>query len=107
MKKQVSWKELLIGGLVEGGTARKYRAGDWRDQRPVFNESECIQCLFCVEQCPDDAIKIKTITDDKGKEKVIRVEYDYFFCKGCGLCHYVCPKKDKAIVMKPETEFIK
>lgn len=95
-----SWKDLMIGALVEGGTARKYRAGDWRDQRPIFNDSECIHCLFCVEQCPDDSIPIY---NDNGKIK--RKDYDYFFCKGCGLCHYVCPKKDKAIIMKPETEF--
>ncbi|HPA59794.1 MAG TPA: 4Fe-4S binding protein [Synergistales bacterium] len=29
---------------------------------------------------------------------------DYFFCKGCGTCAAVCPKK--AIEMRPESEFI-
>lgn len=96
MAELKKWHELPIGGLiVEPGTARKYRTGDWRVKRPVYDRSKCIDCMFCWFYCPDQAI-----VQENGVMKGI----DYFYCKGCGVCASVCPRS--AIEMRPETEFI-
>jgi pyruvate ferredoxin oxidoreductase delta subunit len=62
---------------------------------------------MCWLYCPDQAIVIEVV-DGKPKMK----GYNYYYCKGCGLCANVCPKTNdnlpeekRAIVMKPETEF--
>lgn len=47
-------------------------------QRPVIDESKCIQCGLCFEKCKFDAIT-KDIKIKKG------------LCEGCGVCDYVCP----------------
>jgi 2-oxoisovalerate ferredoxin oxidoreductase delta subunit len=44
--------------------------------------------------CPDGAIRWKP---EKGD-----IEFDYSFCKGCGICANECPTK--AITMKLEKE---
>jgi pyruvate ferredoxin oxidoreductase delta subunit len=107
------WKELPMGGLiVESGNARQYKTGTWRVIRPVYQAENCIHCMQCWLYCPDQAIVVE-IVDGKPKVK----GYNYYYCKGCGLCANVCPKsidpktkqpapEDKrAIVMKPETDF--
>jgi len=90
------WKDIPIGGkILNAGNAREYKTGSWRSIRPIFYKDRCINCMRCWISCPDDAI----IVED---EEVKGVDYDY--CKGCGLCHYVCPVKPKAYEMVPETE---
>lgn len=83
-----TWKDLNIGGIIESGTSEHFKTGDWRSKVPVWQEKNCIQCLNCWAFCPDNAIKIKD-----GK----RAEYDYEFCKGCGICAEECPKTTQAI----------
>ena len=96
VKELLSWKELPIGGIVdEGGTSSQYRTGDWRSQRPIWDENKCIQCLQCWIHCPDSAIIVKD-------EKMMGINYEY--CKGCGICKSICPPKVQAITMKPEKE---
>jgi len=46
---------------------------------------------MCLLICPEGCVS--------GKEKNA-FSVDYTFCKGCGVCADICPKKD--IVMKPE-----
>jgi pyruvate ferredoxin oxidoreductase delta subunit len=91
------WKELPIGGIIpEGGTSKAYKTGNWRTgKKPVWHPERCIQCLFCWIYCPDDAI---FVTED-GK----RADFNYDYCKGCGICARECPAKpEKAIEMVDE-----
>jgi 2-oxoacid:acceptor oxidoreductase gamma subunit (pyruvate/2-ketoisovalerate family)/2-oxoacid:acceptor oxidoreductase delta subunit (pyruvate/2-ketoisovalerate family) len=72
--------------------------GSWRVNRPVLDETLCKKCKNnprCELFCPEMAIIIK---DDH------RVEIDYRYCKGCGICARKCPFK--AISMISETEAV-
>ncbi len=92
-----TWKELTPGGTItEPGSARKFKTGSWRAYKPRWIEANCIQCMLCWIYCPDMAIKTKK----DGK----RAEFDYDYCKGCGICALECPGKkgNKAIVMEEE-----
>lgn len=83
--KQKGWKELAIGGIIDkGGTAADYHTGGWRTYKPVRDEKKCINCLICWLHCPDTAIEV---ADQKFKE------FDYRYCKGCGICAQLCPVK--------------
>ena len=62
----------------------------WRNKRPVINSQKCVGCLRCYMYCPDGVIYKKD-----GK-----VDIDYDFCKGCGICRKVC--KIGAIEMEAE-----
>ena len=53
----------------------------------------CFECDNCYGFCPDNAV-IKT----RGKTPVYEFNYDY--CKGCGICAAECPCG--AIEMVPE-----
>lgn len=99
-KKEPGWRDLPIAGLItEPGTAEKYKTGDWRTERPVWDAEKCISCLICWVYCPDSAI----LVDDEGK--MTGVDLDH--CKGCGICAEECPPKVKAVTMVPESEFRK
>lgn len=79
------WKDIPIGGLIaKGGTARDYKTGDWSASKPVRDESKCIHCLLCWVYCPDSCVLVKD-----GK----MIGFDYEYCKGCGICASVCPRK--------------
>lgn len=62
----------------------------WRNLRPVIEKEKCIGCLQCYLHCPDGVIF-------KSADKV---EIDYDFCKGCGICKKAC--KPGAIRMEVE-----
>ena len=47
--------------------------------------------------CEDDNRIFKYLVEKDGKKMA---EFDYDFCKGCGVCADICPKKD--IEMVPE-----
>lgn len=64
----------------------------WRTYKPLIDINKCSNCLQCWLLCPDGVI---------GKDKK-RLEIDYDYCKGCGICAYECPKK--AITMVKEGE---
>lgn len=70
------------------------QTGNWRVYRPVINRNECIFCLQCFMYCPEGVISI----DDEQQ----RVNWDFDYCKGCGVCANVCPKK--CIAMEQESK---
>lgn len=90
------WEKLPPGSVVlEPGSSAKFKTGSWRSMRPKWIEENCIQCLFCWVYCPDMSVKVKD-----GK----REDFDFDYCKGCGICAIECPGKkgNKAIVMEKE-----
>jgi pyruvate ferredoxin oxidoreductase delta subunit len=90
------WKTLTPGSVIlEAGNAVKFKTGTWRAFRPRWIEENCIQCLFCWMYCPDMSV----IVED-GKRK----DFNYEYCKGCGICARECPGKKgkKAIIMEEE-----
>ncbi|MGQ9465172.1 MAG: 4Fe-4S binding protein [bacterium] len=89
-REKKNWKELPIGLSLKSGTSQEFETGDWRSDKPVWDEKKCTHCLICWIYCPDSAIIIKD-----GKVQGI----DYRYCKGCGICAEECPPKIKAITM--------
>jgi len=91
------WEKLPAGSVcLEAGSAAKFKTGGWRSMRPKWIEENCIQCMFCWMYCPDMAVKVTP----EGK----REQFNYDYCKGCGICALECPGKKgvKAIVMEEE-----
>lgn len=62
----------------------------WRRFKPVLDQDKCVGCLQCYLYCPDGVIF----------EKQGKIELDYDFCKGCGICRKIC--KFAAITMEAE-----
>jgi pyruvate ferredoxin oxidoreductase delta subunit len=77
--------------IPEAGTAKRYKTGTWRSEKPKWIEEECSHCLICWMFCPDSAILVKD-------GKMVAIDYDH--CKGCGICATECPRD--AIVMIAE-----
>jgi len=76
--------------IVEPGSSKNYKTGEWRTFKPLINNKKCTKCDLCYEYCPDSCIS-KT-------EEYPEIDYEY--CKGCGICAYECPKD--AIYLIPE-----
>ncbi len=91
MNKQKSWKEIPIAGVC-WRPATDYLTGDWRTFKPVRDPEKCTKCLLCPMICPDSAINWNKTSED--------IEFDYRFCKGCGICANECPSN--AIKMERE-----
>jgi pyruvate ferredoxin oxidoreductase delta subunit len=92
-KEKEGWKELPIGLVLEGGSSKAFETGDWRSEKPIWDEKKCTNCFICWIYCPDSAIIVKD-----GKVQGI----DYRYCKGCGICAEECPPKVQAIKMVRE-----
>ncbi|MEO0107676.1 MAG: 2-oxoacid:acceptor oxidoreductase family protein [candidate division WOR-3 bacterium] len=89
-----TWTDLPIGArLHDTKKIRENKTGTWRSRRPQWSSAKCTNCLICWIYCPDASIIVK-------EGKVSGVDYDY--CKGCGICAEVCPKRVQAIVMVKE-----
>lgn len=69
-------------------------------------KNKCIACTLCEINCPNETIKIETIsiTDEdsgKKKKKLLYYRYDLGSCLFCQLCVNVCPTK----AIEFDTEF--
>ena len=91
---ELTWRDIEIGSIaIEPGSARQYRTGDWRSQRPTYDFSKCIKCGICYIFCPEGCIG----QNDEGY-----FEADLYYCKGCGICAKECPTKVIAMVEEKE-----
>ncbi len=81
----------MFGPLISKAiTAKANKTGSWRtDVKPKFLQKDCIACKMCVLICPEACVT------GEGKNTYI---CDYDFCKGCGNCAAICPKKDIEMV---------
>lgn len=76
------------------GSSTANKTGSWRvEQKPKYLQKDCIACRMCVLACPEG------IVTGEGKNTF---RCDLAYCKGCGLCAAICPKKD--IEMVPEID---
>lgn len=94
ISKQTPHTGLTAGLMVfNGGTAKEFRTGEWRNNTPIWKAEQCKQCLLCTPCCPDGSIPVVN-----GKRR----DFDFYHCKGCGICAQVCPFD--AIEMKEGVE---
>lgn len=63
---------------IESG---KYIACEWREEKPVWDNTKCFKCGMCYLACPDAAIRAV----EEGF-----FEADLEICKGCGICARQC-----------------
>jgi 2-oxoacid:acceptor oxidoreductase delta subunit (pyruvate/2-ketoisovalerate family) len=84
VRRQSSFDE-IVGGLDEDHALF--------EARRCLSCGNCFECDNCYGVCPDNAV----IKLGPGK----RFEFNYDYCKGCGLCAEECPCG--AIDMQPET----
>ncbi|MDA3779095.1 MAG: 4Fe-4S binding protein [Bacteroidales bacterium] len=79
-----------VGPQFTSGHLFEVNAG-WRTFRPVLDNDICTNCLVCYMVCPDGVI---FKSDNK-------VDIDYDYCKGCGVCANEC-KFDAIKMVKEE-----
>jgi len=72
------------GGIMDPGSSVRFKTGNWKTLKPIYDKKKCINCMLCVVYCPENSIPQK---------KGIRLETNYEMCKGCGICAQVCPVK--------------
>jgi 2-oxoacid:acceptor oxidoreductase gamma subunit (pyruvate/2-ketoisovalerate family)/2-oxoacid:acceptor oxidoreductase delta subunit (pyruvate/2-ketoisovalerate family) len=87
-----TYKELPLGaatpametdaGKVGPGSFIENKTGSWRTFMPKYDQETCNMCLFCWFYCPEGCIT-------REQEKM---EIDFDYCKGCGICANECPK---------------
>jgi pyruvate ferredoxin oxidoreductase delta subunit len=78
---------MVLGPKVsKPGKSRDNKTGSWRmGKRPKFLQKNCIDCKMCLIMCPEGCIS------GEGKNTF---NCDLEYCKGCGICALLCPKKD-------------
>ena len=87
----------MIGHLTaKPGSSVANKTGSWRtDVKPKFLKKNCIACKMCVLICPEGIIS------GEGKNTYY---CNYIYCKGCGNCAAICPKKDIEMVSEMEVK---
>jgi Fe-S-cluster-containing hydrogenase component 2 len=61
-----------------------------RDLGPALvTDSKCTGCVLCYAECPYDAIRMVTRTDDSSYQKLAIINNAQ--CTGCGICVGACP----------------
>jgi 2-oxoacid:acceptor oxidoreductase delta subunit (pyruvate/2-ketoisovalerate family) len=88
-----------FAGIVESpkpnGEQPMMLTGGWRIYRPVIDSEKCVMCKSCILACPDATVLLV----DGGN----KIGFNLDYCKGCGLCTWVCPVN--AIDRVPELDF--
>jgi len=56
-----------------------------------WEESPCIRCAKCVDNCPLHLSPTKIAHAVKNRDYELAAEYDLMACCECGCCSYVCP----------------
>lgn len=108
-----NWREIPIGGKIKkAGSSKDFKTGGWAVYEPIWDKEKCTKCLTCVNFCPENCIYFRNpLTDSTsslrarlkaGPSALLgaseKIEIDYNYCKGCGICSEVCPTK--AIIMR-------
>ncbi len=92
-KKPIHISEYPTGPCFDAGHLVTENAG-WRTEKPVHKKEKCVGCFYCYLCCPEGVIfKLES----SGK-----VDIDYAFCKGCGICSKVC-RKDAIQMIREES----
>ena len=87
-----SWKDIKLGAIVDdAGNAAEYKTGDWRSERPTWNNDRCIKCGICYIYCPEGCIS-------HNPEGFFAA--DLYYCKGCGICARECWTQAITMVME-------
>lgn len=89
--EEKGWREIPIAGVCWMPTT-EYLTGDWRTFKPILNIEKCNKCLMCYIYCPDGSVTWKPETEE--------VEFEYKYCKGCGICADECPQKAIEMVLE-------
>ena len=89
--EEKGWKDVPIAGVC-WIPSTEYLTGDWRTFKPVLDPEKCTKCLICHIYCPDSCINWK-----KEKEEI---EFDFKYCKGCGICANECPTEAIEMVLE-------
>ncbi len=99
-------------GSVPTGTARLEKPGT-AYYTPHWIAENCIQCNQCAFVCPHACIRPFVFTEKETPRDFLsvaangipnaryRIQVSPLDCKGCSLCAYTCPAKEKALVMQP------
>ena len=85
------WEEIPIAGVC-WLPSTEYITGDWRTFKPVVDQDSCNNCLMCFIYCPDGSITWKPEEE--------KIEVDYNYCKGCGICANECQRKAIRMVLE-------
>jgi len=83
--------KLRIGAIADPGTSVVNLTGGWRTEIPRIEQILCIRCFNCLIYCPESSVHYS----EKGA-----IEFDYDYCKGCGICANEC--SGHAIYMEME-----
>ena len=55
-----SWEDLTEGMQIYGEmTSKEFKTGEWATVQPVLDNTKCIHCLLCVDNCPCQAIAVQ------------------------------------------------
>jgi len=87
-----------LGGISEPYSSLKFKTGDWGTQYPVVDNDKCVGCRDCEISCPDACVEVTKL-----EKKKFKVDFNFDFCKGCGVCAFVC--NQDAIKMEVKDEF--
>ncbi|HTY74785.1 MAG TPA: 4Fe-4S binding protein [Candidatus Nanoarchaeia archaeon] len=95
MSREKTWKEVSLAAVCSKSSL-SFMTGDWKTYQPIRDLEKCTKCCMCVLYCPDGAIK--------WMPELGKIEFDYNFCKGCGICANECPTKAITMVLPETTE---